>query len=110
MADVQVTCITKPHPQSAHEHITDLGNPRGGWKWSREEVIASIDPKTNTFFVIDPHNGKRADVGVVRPAGRPACTRTTEVSIICTAASQPAASASMIRSQTPARRHRTKRL
>jgi hypothetical protein len=27
MADVQVTCITKPHPQSPHEHITHLGNP-----------------------------------------------------------------------------------
>lgn len=25
MADVQVTCITKPHPQSPHEHITHLG-------------------------------------------------------------------------------------
>jgi len=38
------------------------------------------------------------------------CTRTTEVSIICTAASSPAASASMIWSQTPACRQWTKRL
>ena len=30
MADVRVTCITKPHPQSPHEHITHLGNPQGG--------------------------------------------------------------------------------
>ena len=29
-----------------------------------------------TFFVIDPRNGKRADVGVVRPAGRAAYLRT----------------------------------
>lgn len=49
MADVQVTCITKPHPQSPHEHITHLGNPAGGWRWTREEVIRSIEAKTNTF-------------------------------------------------------------
>ena len=54
MPDVQVTCITKPHPLSPHEHITHLGNSRAGWKWTREQVIASIDAKTNTFFVIDP--------------------------------------------------------
>jgi hypothetical protein len=76
MADVRVTCITKPHPQSAHEHITHLGNPQAGWKWTREEVISSIEAGTNTFFVIDPHNGKRADVGVVRPAGRAPFVRT----------------------------------
>jgi hypothetical protein len=27
MADCEVKCITKPNPQSAHEHITDIGNP-----------------------------------------------------------------------------------
>jgi hypothetical protein len=54
MADVQVTCITKPYPQSLHEHITHLGNPVGNWKWTREQVIASIDAKSNTFFVVDP--------------------------------------------------------
>jgi hypothetical protein len=76
MADVQVTCITKPHPQSPHEHITELGNPKAGWKWSREQAIASIDAKTDTFFVIDPQNGKRAVVSVVRPVGHPAYVRT----------------------------------
>ena len=73
MADVLVTCISKPHPDSPHEHIaTELGNPNGNWKWSREMVIASIDAKTNTFYTLDPRTGKRADIGVVRPAGRPA--------------------------------------
>jgi hypothetical protein len=76
VADVRVTCITKPHPQSPHEHITHLGNPQVGWKWTREEVIQSIDAKTNTFFVVDPYTGKRSDVGVVRPAGRAAYVRT----------------------------------
>lgn len=75
MADVQVTCITKPNPQSSHEHITHLGNPRAGWKWTREQVIASIEGKTNNFFVVDPNNGKRSIVGVVRPTGRPAYVR-----------------------------------
>jgi hypothetical protein len=76
MADVQITCISKPNPESPHEHITHVGNPAGGWKWPREQVIASIDAKTNTFYVIDPFNSKRADVGVVRPSGRPAYLRT----------------------------------
>ena len=76
MADVEVTCITKPHPQSPHEHITELGNPKAGWKWSRDQVIASIDARTNTFFVVDPYIGKRSNVGVVRPAGRAAYLRT----------------------------------
>jgi hypothetical protein len=76
MADVQVTCISKPHPLSSHEHITHLGNPAMGWKWTREQVIASIDAQTNTFFVIDPNNGRRANVGVIRPVGRPPYLRT----------------------------------
>ena len=76
MADVQVTCITKPPPQSPHEHITHVGNPAAGWKWPREQVVASIDAGSNTFFVIDPNNGKRANIGVVRQAGRAPFLRT----------------------------------
>ena len=45
MADVRITCITKPHPLSAHEHITHVGNPAAGWVWEREQVIASIEAK-----------------------------------------------------------------
>jgi len=79
MSDVQVTCIVKPHPQSPHEHITHLGNPRssnGGWMWTREQVIASIEAKTNTFFVSDPTSGKRADIGVVHENGKLPYLRT----------------------------------
>lgn len=79
MADVQVTCITKSVPNGGHEHITHIGNPHtpnGGWKLTREAAIESIDNKTNTFYVLDPNNGKRSNVGVVRPAGRPAYLRT----------------------------------
>ena len=76
MADVQVTCITKPDRESPHEHITHLGNPALSWRWTREEVIASIDAGSNTFFVTDPKTGKRSTVAVVRVAGRAPYLRT----------------------------------
>lgn len=60
MADIQVTCITKPHPQSPHEHITKVG----------------IEAKSNSFFVLDPKTGKRADIGVVRATGHAPYLRT----------------------------------
>jgi hypothetical protein len=44
----------------------------------REQVIASIEARTNTFYTLVPGTGKRADVGVVRPAGRPLfCAKMT---------------------------------
>ena len=76
MADVQVTCIKKPHAESPHERITYLGNPRAGWTWPRESVIASTEARTNTFFVLDPKTGKRAEIGVVRVAGHAPFLRT----------------------------------
>jgi hypothetical protein len=76
MADCRITCITKPHPQSAHEHITHVGNPTTNWMWRREDVITSIDAGTNTFYVVDPVSGLRSDVGVVRPDGRAAYLRS----------------------------------
>jgi hypothetical protein len=44
--------------------------------WPREQVVASIDAKTNTFFVLDPISGKRADIGVVRENGKAPYLRT----------------------------------
>jgi hypothetical protein len=76
MADVRVTCITKPHPLNRHEHITHLGNPSLGWKWTREQVIASIDQGTNSFYVLDARSGKRSKVAVVREAGKVTYLRT----------------------------------
>jgi hypothetical protein len=69
MADVRITCITKSIPHEGHEHITHVGNPAGNCRWPVEDLISSIDSKTNTFFVPDPRTGKRATVGVVRPSG-----------------------------------------
>ncbi len=76
MANVRVTCITKPQPLSQHEHITHLGNPATSWKWTTEQVITSIDSGTNKFFVLDDRTGKRSDVAVVRPTGRLPYLRT----------------------------------
>jgi hypothetical protein len=76
MADCQVTCITKPHAMSPHEHITHVGNPAADWKWTREKVIESIEARTNTFYVLDSKTGKRADVGVVRESGKQPYLRT----------------------------------
>lgn len=76
MTDVQVTCITKPHSLSPHEHITHLGNPTVDWYWPREMVIQSIEAKTNTFYVLEPGSGKRADIGVVREPDKAPYLRT----------------------------------
>lgn len=61
MADVQVKCINKQPRNNTHEGITHLGGD--GWKWTRDQVIASIEAKTNTFFT--RVGGNRAEVGVV---------------------------------------------
>lgn len=67
MADVQVKCINKQPRNDPHEGITHLGG--AGWKWTRSEVIRSIEGRTNSFFTLV--NGKRADVGVVNgPNGK----------------------------------------
>jgi len=64
MADCRITHIRKRDRMSIHEHITHVGNPPT-WFWPREDVIASINSKTNTFYVYE--NGKRSEVGVVNP-------------------------------------------
>jgi len=66
MADVLVTCINKPDRNSSHEHITHLGGR--GWRWTTQEVIASIENRTNTFYTFV--GGKRADIGVRERDGR----------------------------------------
>ena len=74
MADCRITHITKKNRQSAHEHITHAGVP-GSWYWTREDIIASINNKSNTFYVLQ--NGNRSIVGVVNPAdGRSPFLRT----------------------------------
>lgn len=67
MSDCRITCIKKPDRFSSHEHITHVGNKAAGWMWPREDVIASIEAETNTFYVYDDIRRKRADVGVRYP-------------------------------------------
>ena len=61
MADVQVKCINKQPRNNTHEGIMHLGG--AGWKWTRAQVVASIEGRNNTFYTLV--NGKLADVGVV---------------------------------------------
>jgi len=72
MADIIVTCITKPDRSSRHEHITHLGNSTG--RWTRESVIGWIERKEHSFHT--SVNGKVAYVGVVAPAQGPKYLRT----------------------------------
>lgn len=66
MADVRITHIRKNNRFSSHEHITHAGNPPT-WFWTREDIISSIESKSNTFYVKDTATGKRSEVGVVYP-------------------------------------------
>ena len=61
MADVQVTCINKQPRDNTHEGITHLGGP--SWRWTRKQVIDSIEAKTNTFYTLVA--GNRGNIGVV---------------------------------------------
>lgn len=61
MADVQVKCINKRDRTSQFEGITHLGGD--SWKWTRSQVIKSIEDKTNTFYT--RVNGNRSDIAVV---------------------------------------------
>jgi hypothetical protein len=62
MADVQITCVTK----TAHHHEAVTGVGGNGWWWTTEQVIQSIEAKTNTFHTLVAN--KRAEVAVVQGA------------------------------------------
>jgi Protein of unknown function (DUF3892) len=67
MTDVLVTCINKQPRTNPHEGISHLGGAT--WRWTRAQVIESIEARTNTFYTTA--YGKRADVGVVNgPNGK----------------------------------------
>jgi uncharacterized protein DUF3892 len=68
MADVIVTNIEKAKSAPFGERIIALGNPntpQGGWRWTAEQVIASIEAGTNTFFIRESGSGRRYDIHVL---------------------------------------------
>lgn len=74
MSDHRVKCITLSSGGNRHEHITHIGGP--GWRITKEDAIARIEGKTDSFYVYDERAQKRANVGVVREAGRSPYLRT----------------------------------
>src|SRR5438105_10645434 len=64
MSDVQVTCVNKIPRDNPHEGITYLGGTQ--WRWTRQQVVDSIEDGSNTFFTVV--GGKRANIGVVNGA------------------------------------------
>lgn len=58
MSDSRILYVSKG--SSGHESITHLG--ADSWKWTKAQVIESIESKTNTFHTLA--GGKRADVEV----------------------------------------------
>ena len=70
MADVRITCVTKPDRNSTHDRITHVGGPGGGgWRWPAENAIANIESGTDTFHVIDAagHRSRRRCRGSRQP-------------------------------------------
>jgi hypothetical protein len=64
MADVRVSYVRKRVGENSHEAITHVGGTGGGgWEWTREQVIQSINNGSNTFYVL--RGEVRADIGVV---------------------------------------------
>jgi hypothetical protein len=74
--EFQVTCIRKQDRQSAHEHITHIGNTAGQWMLTRESAIERIDGGTEAFYTVDSSTGKKAYIGVVRESGKAPYLRT----------------------------------
>ncbi len=71
MADYRIDCVTKPHRDSPHEHITAVGgpNPATGSRWNdtAANVVRFIDDKVHRFYTEE--RGARAWVGVNTSSG-----------------------------------------
>ncbi|MBN9176425.1 MAG: DUF3892 domain-containing protein [Microbacterium sp.] len=61
MADAEIKNVRKDRSGD----ITDVG-VRGQWEWSVAQVVASIESRTNTFYVNCP---QRANVYVAQTSG-----------------------------------------
>jgi len=67
MAEVWVTCVSRIPHNNPHEGITHLGGRK--WKWTRQQVIASIEAGQHTFRANVP--GMLPEIGIVEgPRGK----------------------------------------
>lgn len=76
MKEFEVNCINKLDRQSAHEHITHIGNTSANWRLTRESAIRRIDGGEERFYTVDKSSGRRAYIGVVRESGKHPYLRT----------------------------------
>jgi hypothetical protein len=74
--EFEVNCANKPDRNSAHEHITHIGNMSDNWRLKRETAIERIDAKTESYYTIDRQTGNRINIGVVRESGKQPYLRT----------------------------------
>jgi len=74
--EFEVNCITKPHRDSPHEHITHIGNIAGGWRLTRESAIQRIESKREAYYTLDSQAREKVYIGVVREAGKLPYLRT----------------------------------
>jgi len=68
--NVQVSCINKREHYNPHERILSLGGLHNGSRWhlNEGEVIAQIESRTNSFYVLV--NGRSVDVIIAVHEGR----------------------------------------
>ena len=67
MAEVWVTFVDRVAHYNPHEGITHLGGKK--WKWTRQQVITSIEARQHTFRANVP--GMLPEIGVVEsPNGK----------------------------------------
>lgn len=76
MSEYEVNAVNKPHRQSAHEHITHIGNNNADWRMTREEAIRRIEARQDSFYTVDRTTGKKIPIEVVREAGKVPFLRT----------------------------------
>jgi hypothetical protein len=76
MKEFEVNCINKPNHQSAHEHITHIGNVNNSWRIARELAIQRIESNIERFYTVDKTTGKKMQIGVVRESGKHPYLRT----------------------------------
>ncbi|WP_157926068.1 DUF3892 domain-containing protein [Methylosinus trichosporium] len=65
MQEFRIDCVIKPHRESTHEHITQVGGPNsvgGRWREPVETVIAHIESRLRRYYVDE--GGKRVYVEV----------------------------------------------